>query len=110
MTKVNELPKIAKDWLDGASTDAGNTDIASAPIQMASVLDYDGTTHQLMLTRADGTVQQFPANNNAQRNSRGKWRMGHSSMDAIKAIHMIHRTALTGPTAFMSLRFRELRA
>lgn len=40
-------------------------------VQMASTLDYDGATHQLTLTRGDGTVQQFPAANNAQRRSGG---------------------------------------
>src|SRR5437868_3233457 len=76
MTRTNELPKIPKDWLDGASTNTEDVDTASAPTQMASALDYDGAAHQLTLTRGDGTVQQFPANNNAQRNSRGKWEDG----------------------------------
>jgi len=43
---------------------------------MASTLDYDGATRQLTLTRGDGTVQQFPASNNAQRNSGGRWPNG----------------------------------
>src|SRR4051812_15162035 len=54
----------------------GKTDTVSAPIQIASTLDYDGASRRLTLTRSDGTVQQFPANNNAQRNSRGKWEDG----------------------------------
>jgi len=76
MIRANEFPKIPKGWLDGASTNAEDADTASAPIQVASTLDYDGATKQLTLTRGDGTIQQFPANNNAQRNSRGKWEDG----------------------------------
>src|SRR5437762_7862898 len=73
MTRTNELPKIPKNWLDGASTSTEDADTASATIQMASTLDYDGAAHQLTLTRGDGTVQQFPAANNTQRNSGGRW-------------------------------------
>jgi len=40
---------------------------------MASTLDYDGAINQLTLTRGDGTVQQFPANNNPDSTSRGRW-------------------------------------
>lgn len=67
-----EMPRVPDGWLDGPATDTRATDTASAPVQVASALDYDGATHRLTLTRGDGTVQQFPANNNAQRDSRGK--------------------------------------
>jgi hypothetical protein len=42
-------------------------------VQVASTLDYDGATNQLTLTRSDGTVQSFPAANNPQRGSGGRW-------------------------------------
>lgn len=73
MTRANELPKIPKDWLDGESEDTGGTDIASSPMQMASTLDYNGATNQLTLTRGDGTVRKFPANNNPDSTSKGRW-------------------------------------
>ena len=73
MARANELPTIPNDWVSDASADTGDADIASAPIQMASTLDYDGASHLLTLTRGDGTVQQFPAANNPQRNSGGRW-------------------------------------
>ncbi|HJS45925.1 MAG TPA: L,D-transpeptidase [Rhizomicrobium sp.] len=42
-------------------------------VKYSETLDYDGETHQLTLTRGDGTVQSFPAANNAQRRSGGRW-------------------------------------
>lgn len=37
----------------------------------SSTLDYDDATHRLTLTRSDGTVQTFPANNNVDSKSKG---------------------------------------
>jgi hypothetical protein len=71
-----EIPRVPDGWLDGAPAGMGKTDTVSAPVQIASTLDYDGASRRLTLTRSDGTVQQFPANNNAQRNSRGNWEDG----------------------------------
>ena len=76
MARANELPRIPEGWLDGAPVESGGADSNPAPVQLASALDHDGATRQLTLTRSDGRVQQFPANNNAQRNSRGKWEDG----------------------------------
>ena len=42
-------------------------------VKYSDTLDYDGETHQLTLTRGDGTVQSFPVANNAQRRSGGRW-------------------------------------
>ena len=76
MTRSGELPRIPDGWLDGAPADTGRTDSSSAPVQMASTLDYDGATNQLTLTRGDGTVQQFPAGNNTDSRSGGRWPNG----------------------------------
>jgi len=73
MARANEIPSIPKDWLDSTTANGEETDVATAPVQLASNLDYDGATHQLTLTRGDGTVQQFPAANNPQKNSGGRW-------------------------------------
>jgi hypothetical protein len=43
---------------------------------MASTLDYDGATNRLTLTRGDGTVQEFPAGNNTDGSSQGRWPNG----------------------------------
>ena len=83
-----ELPRVPVGWPDGTSggtapsaPDGAPADNASADdqpplVRMASTLDYDGATHQLTLTRGDGTVQQFPANNNPDSTSGGRWQDG----------------------------------
>ncbi|HJT42476.1 MAG TPA: L,D-transpeptidase [Rhizomicrobium sp.] len=40
---------------------------------MASTLEYDGATNRLTLTRGDGAVQEFPAANNPDSSSKGRW-------------------------------------
>jgi hypothetical protein len=76
MARANQLPQIPNDWLDSTPADSGGTDMVPAPVQLASTLDYDGAARRLTLTRGDGTVQQFPAANNPQRNSGGRWPNG----------------------------------
>jgi hypothetical protein len=73
--------RVPKDWLDGASGD-GPASASDQPfVRLASTLDYDGATNQLTLTRGDGTLQQFPAANNPQRNSGGRWPDGTFSYE-----------------------------
>lgn len=69
-----EMPRVPKDWLDGASADAPANE--QPVVRMASTLDYDGATKQLTLTRGDGTVQEFPASNNTDSRSKGRWPNG----------------------------------
>jgi hypothetical protein len=71
-----EIPRIPDGWPNGVSSDDASPDGQPPLVQMASTLDYDGATHQLTLTRGDGTVQQFPASNNAQHDSGGRWPNG----------------------------------
>jgi len=68
-----QLPRIPDNWLDSMRGTIDTPDGDTRLVQMASSLDYDGVTNQSTLTRRDGTVQSFPAANNAQRRSGGRW-------------------------------------
>lgn len=68
-----QLPRTPDDWLNEMRGEKDTSDSTGRLVQIASSLDYDGATHQLTLTREDGTVQHFPAANNPQRNSGGRW-------------------------------------
>lgn len=65
--------------------DAADSQVVGAGAQPSgtpsSTLDYDGATHSLTLTRGDGTVQTFPANNNVDSHSQGHWPDGTFSYD-----------------------------
>jgi len=67
------LPRTPDNWLYDMRGKKDIPDGNPRLIQLASTLDYDGATHQLTLTRGDGTVQRFPAANNPQRVSGGRW-------------------------------------
>lgn len=62
MIKSNlQLPRIPDNWLDDMRGRDDTPDSKPRFVAFASTLDYDGQTHQLTLTRGDGTVQSFPA-------------------------------------------------
>jgi hypothetical protein len=83
---ANRMPALPPEWNDDfadkvtsyqADDAAKKFDQDAEPtIRLASTLEYDGAGHQLTLTRGDGTVQQFPANNNPDSSSGGRWPNG----------------------------------
>ena len=68
-----EAPRVRDDYLDDVSEDEKTTAEKPPLVRMASTLDYDCASNRLTLTRGDGTIQQFPAANNATRASDGRW-------------------------------------
>ena len=68
-----ELPRVPKGWLDSVSGADRMTSRQAPVMRMASTLDYDGATNRLTLTRGDGTVESFPAANNPDSSSKGRW-------------------------------------
>jgi len=66
-----QLPNTPDGWLDKDMSESDRP-----VVQIASTLDYDGARRQLTLTRSDGTIQEFPASNNPDSRSRGRWPNG----------------------------------
>jgi hypothetical protein len=83
-----QLPHVPDDWLaDGTQTpsqqnglngQAGqvNGSSQSSPKLPSTTLEYDGATHQLTVSKSDGTIQTYPANNNLDSASKGHWPNG----------------------------------
>lgn len=68
-----EMPRVPDGWADDTGKPGDVPAVQPPLVKMASTLDYDGASNQLTLTRGDGTIQTFPAANNPQKDSRGRW-------------------------------------
>lgn len=71
-----EMPRVPGGWLDGSSEGETSPTSEQPLVRLASTLDYDGATNRLTLTRGDGTAQEFPAGNNTDSRSQGRWPNG----------------------------------
>ena len=76
--KIAQAAGAAPSGTLGNGADASAADVASGSkafgkTEPSSTLTYDGKTHQLTLNQSDGTSQTFPANNNVDSRSQGRW-------------------------------------